>query len=254
MSASTIPLSPLMAPRERIWPLVIVSLVAHAAVIAAAVVHRPAPPIDLQQKPIVARLVRLGEKRPEQWLPRKEAAPPPAAATPEPVPIQAAQPSKPQAAAAPVAKAPPAPPKPAAATRGPAKSGRPDVLASVMSRMEKEKAREPVYGDPSGVAGGDAEQAGAGDQYLALVERALRESYTLPSTLSERDRLYLKATVVLYVDADGTVLRYAFETRSGNPSFDSALERAIRAARLPPPPPELRKQYRTEGLGVMYRP
>ena len=60
--------------------------------------------------------------------------------------------------------------------------------------------------------------------------------------------------MVLYVDADGTVLRYAFETRSGNASFDAALERAIRAARLPPPPPELRKQYRTDGLGALYRP
>ncbi len=254
-AVSSLPVSPLLAPRERLWPVVLVSLAAHVGIIAVAVVHPSAPPIDLQQKPIVAKLVRLGEKRPEQWLPRKEAPAPPAATTPQPVPIPSAEAPKPQPKTAPVPVAKPVePPKPVP-NRGPTKSGRTDVLASVMSRVEKEKVRsEPLYGDPSGVPGGDATEAGPGDQYLALVERALRESYTLPATLSDRDRMTLKATVVLYVDADGSVLRYAFETRSGNSAFDAALERAIRAARLPPPPAELRRKYRTEGLGVLYRP
>jgi colicin import membrane protein/protein TonB len=121
--------------------------------------------------------------------------------------------------------------------------------------VKRDKAlSEPVYGDPAGDPLGDSSEASAGDAYLALVERSLRESYVLPATLSERDRMYLKATVILYLDADGQVRRYAFETRSGNDAFDAALERAIRAARLPPPPPELRRKYRTEGLGVVYRP
>jgi colicin import membrane protein/protein TonB len=265
MTASALESSPLVSHRERLWPAVLASVAIHAALIAFAVAHRGPPPVNLNQKPIVAKLVRLGQKRPEQWLPRKDAAPPPpAAASPgPPAPAPRAQ-AAPRAVAVPipkaVAKAPaPAAPKgpaPAANPRGGARgAGRSDVLASVMSRMRSEKAGEdPIYGDPSGDPMGDAEEASAGDQYLALVERALRESYTLPSTISERDRMYLKATVVLYVDDDGKVLRYAFETRSGNAAFDSALERAIRAARLPPPPPELRRKYRSEGLGVLYRP
>jgi colicin import membrane protein/protein TonB len=76
----------------------------------------------------------------------------------------------------------------------------------------------------------------------------------LPSTISDRDRLHLKATVVLYLDSDGSVLRYAFESRSGDSAFDAALERAIHAARIPPPPAEFRQKYRNEGLGVLYRP
>ena len=84
--------------------------------------------------------------------------------------------------------------------------------------------------------------------------RSLRDSYVLPATISERERVSLRATVVLYLDTDGRVLRYAFETHSGNGAFDAALERAIRAARIPPPPPELRQKYRNEGLGVVYRP
>ena len=121
--------------------------------------------------------------------------------------------------------------------------------------MKRENAlSEPVYGDPQGDPLGDSSEAGEGDQYLALVVRSLRESYVLPSTISERDRVHLKATVILYLEADGQVLRYAFESKSGNGAFDAALERAIRAARIPPPPSELRKKYRDEGLGVVYRP
>src|SRR5512133_367642 len=103
MNATALELSPLLTRRERIWPLVIVSLVVHAGLIVAAVVHRPPPPIDLQQKPIVARLVRLGQKRPEQYLPRKDTAAPPAAATPEPAPAAPPAPQQ-KTAAVPVAR------------------------------------------------------------------------------------------------------------------------------------------------------
>lgn len=252
MTASALAQSPLLTRRERLWPLVVLSLCAHGGAIAVAMLHKPAPQIDLEQKPIVAKLVRLGEKRPQQLLPRKEeGAPPPAAAEPVPLPVAKPQPAPP---AAPVAKAKPAPPTPKAAA--PARPGpKSDVLASVLSRVKRDKAlAEPVYGDPAGDPLGDASEASAGDQYLALVVRSLRESYVLPATISERDRMHLKATVVLYLDADGQVLRYAFESKSGNGAFDAALERAIRAARIPPPPTELRKKYRTEGLGVVYQP
>lgn len=254
--AQALPHSALFPRRERLWPVVLVSVAAHAALVALAMLHRPAPRLDLEQKPIVAKLVRLGEKRPQQLLPRKEeGAPPPPAAPRQPSPAPTAAPSPPSPRAAPEpkasAKALPRPPAPAPA----AASGRGDVLASVLSRVKRDRAlSDPVYGDPQGDPGGDASEAGEGDRYLALVERALRDSYVLPATISERDRIRLKATVVLYLDADGQVLRHAFESRSGDAAFDAALERAIRAARIPPPPAELRSKYRTEGLGVVYRP
>lgn len=253
----TIPVATALRRRDRMWPAVIFSVVVHAFLVAWAVVRRPPPPMDLDQKPIIAKLVRLGEKRPQQLLPRKEeAAPPPAAATAAPVPIPAAKPQPPAPPPAPVAKAKPVkpappPPRPTAARA----NGKGDVLASVLSRVKRDKAlSEPVYGDPQGDPLGDSSEASAGDQYLALVERSLRESYVLPATISEQDRMHLKATVVLFLEADGRVLRYAFESKSGNGAFDAALERAIRAARIPPPPTELRQKYRSEGLGVVYRP
>jgi colicin import membrane protein/protein TonB len=245
----TVVQSPLLVRRGRLWPLVLVSLVLHTAVVvAAALLHTPSARIDLAQKPISAKLVRLGEKRPERYLPRKEAPPPepaPAAAA-QPVPAAAPRPSPP---AAPAPRAPAAAPRP---TSGAGGAG--DALASALSRVRRDKAlAEPVYGDPNGDPMGDSSE-GEGDQYLALVVRALRESYILPSTLSEADRARLQATVVLYLDPNGGLIRYAFETRSGNDAFDAALERAIRAARLPPPPADLRERYRREGIGVVYRP
>jgi colicin import membrane protein/protein TonB len=247
--------SPLLVRRERLWPVALASLAVHVAVAGAVVLRHDAPPrIDLGQKPIAAKLVRLGEKRPEHYLPRKE----PAAAEPAPAPQAVPAAALPQPVTA--AAAAPARTKPALAPARPApaqtRAGTGDALASVLSRVRREKAlaSEPVYGDPNGDPLGDASEGAEGDLYLALVERALRQSYVLPSTISERDRVSLRATVVLYVDDDGRVLRHAFEQPSGNAAFDAALERAIRAARLPPPPAELRERYRKEGLGVVYRP
>ena len=267
MSGSVVQ-SALLARRERLGPVLLASAIVHAALVTAAVVERPGPQIDLSQKPIVAKLVRLGEKRPPNLLPRKEAegAPPaPAAALPSPPAPATAPPRTATPAPKVVAPAPrPATPAPKHAAKSTPSATQPaveetpgsgDVLASVISRVKREKAlEEPVYGDPGGDPLGDAAEASAGDEYLASVERTLRETYILPATISERERLYLKATVVLYIDAEGQVIRYTFEQRSGNGAFDAALERAIRAARLPPPPAELRQRYRSEGLGVVYRP
>ena len=245
--------SPLAGGRDRLWPLVIVSAILHVLAITAAIIERPPPAIDLNQKPIAAKLVRLGEKKPQHYLPRKEAMaePAPAAQVAQvAAPTPAAKPAPPTPA--PKAMTAPAPkPKPAPA----AASGKGDVLASVLSKVRRDKAFSgPLYGDPKGDAKGDSSEAGQGDQYLGLVERTLRETYILPATISERDRMHLRATVLLFIDPDGRVTRYEFESRSGNGAFDSALERAIRAARLPPPPAALRDRYRSEGLGVVYRP
>ncbi|HVI75644.1 MAG TPA: energy transducer TonB [Anaeromyxobacteraceae bacterium] len=248
--------SPLLVRRERLLPLLLVSAAVHAALIAAAALYRPAPQVDLAQKPVMVRLARLGEKRPAQWLPRKdEAAPSPAATAPQPAPPAATPPKPPPAVASvPVTRPTRPAPAPSARATGPAAPGRSDVLASVMDRVRRDQARqEKVYGDPNGDARGDAESS-EGDPYLGLVERALRDSYVLPSTLSESDRVRLQATIVLYLDADGRVLRYEFERRSGNDAFDAALERAVRAARIPPPPSDRRRQYREKGLGVLYKP
>jgi colicin import membrane protein len=239
VSSQAAPFSPLAGSRERLWPLVAVSLSVHVAFIAIAAFRRSEPLVDLSQKPIQAKLVRLGEKRPEQFLPRKDEPPPAPAAERVAVPV----PGAPAAA-------------PAASKPGPKESkDAADPLASILKRVRAEQKKmknEPVYGDPTGDPEGDSSEGSEGERYLALVDHALHENYRLPSTISEQDRLYLKATIVLFIEADGSLSHYTYEKRSGNPTFDDALERAVQEARLPPPPAELRGRLKKIGLGVHF--
>jgi colicin import membrane protein/protein TonB len=241
-----IPVPTALARRDRIWPAVLVSAALHAGLVTWAIVRRPPPEIDLAQKPIVARLVRLGPKRPEEYLPRKEAAPQPAA---PPAPVAAAPVLPPAPSKKPAAPAPNAPPpKPA-----PSSTGRHGgaTLASVLSKVQRQANAE-QWGSPDGDPMGDSETGSEGDRYLALVTRELQSNYVLPKTIPQTESLHLAATVVLILDANGRIAGHSFERRSGNPAYDAALERAIQSSHLPPPPPALRERFRSQGLGVNF--
>jgi colicin import membrane protein/protein TonB len=247
--------SALLRGPDRLWPLVIVSVALHVVFVGAAFYVRPPAIVNLEQKPIVAKLVRLGDKRPEQWLPRREVPPPEAAPrAPEAVPVPGPPAPAQKAVALPAPKvAPkPAPPRPASAATGGKGS---DALSRALDKVRKDDklASRERWGDPAGLPEGDATDASEGDRYLGLVTQALQDSYRLPATISEQERRNLGATVVLTVEPDGRVSSFRFERKSGNAAFDQALERAVRDARLPPPPPELRQRYRTVGLGVNFK-
>jgi colicin import membrane protein/protein TonB len=232
--------------RDRIWPAVAASVAVHVVLGGAALWGR-GPVIDLGQQPITARLVRLGEPRPKELLPRKEE---PAPAGPEAAPVAPAPPAPAAPAARPGPTARPvpaarAPAKPAAEKPG-ASGGR--RLGNLLAGMKQELAAGSPDGDPLG----DSSEA-VGDQYLAQVVRALRQNYRVPTTIGEKERLYLKGTIVLFIEPDGRLLRHEFATRSGNPTFDEALERAVRDTRLPPPPAEARDAYRRRGLQVDFK-
>ncbi len=231
--------SPLLGRRERLWPVVLVSLALHSGAIAFALLHRTPAIVDLSQKPIAARLVRLGPKKPESYLPRRLDEPPPPAAAPVAIPV----------AGAPTSKSPPprAGPKPTTPARR-------DALADAMRRVQRDAAlHDPVYGSPEGDVQGDSEDASEGDRYLALVWSAIHSNYHVPTTLSERDRASLKAVVVLFHEPDGRVSNWRVQQKSGNGTLDAAIERAVRQTpRLPPPPPEVRGAYQSEGLGVRF--
>jgi TonB family protein len=238
--------------RTRIWPAVLVSALVHAGLATWAVARRAGPEIDYAQKPIVAKLVRLGEKRPENLLPRKEAEPPPPAAAPEPksAPAPLAAPSAKAAPVLAATKAKPSPPAPKAE----GKAGG-DPLARVMSRMERDKSAEaPRWGDPGGDPEGDASEASEGDRYLALAQRALKANYTAPATLPMKERLHLRASVLILVESNGTIREARIAKPSGNDVFDASVERSARATRLPPPPAQLKDRYRRDGIIVEYTP
>jgi colicin import membrane protein len=250
---AAIPVTTALRRRDRLWPAVTFSAVAHAALLVWVMVRVPPPTIDLDQKPIVAKLVRLGPKKPPEYLPRKEAPPPPAPAQAAPTPVAAPAPAAPAAPIAAIAKADPKPAPPKAQSPNPGKATG-NSLASVLSKVRASAAKEePQYGDPDGDPLGDSEEGSEGDRYLAVVDRELHANYDVPSTISDRERLYLKATVVIYIEPDGRIGRWQFEAPSGNPAFDAALERTLRKTRVPPPPDGAREAYRRNGLQVIFQ-
>jgi colicin import membrane protein len=245
-----LPVASALSRRDRLWPALAASLVAHALVVVWVAVRQAPPPLHLDQKPIVAKLVRLGEKRPEAWLPRKEAeAPPPAAAPAPKVAVPTAPASAKPAAAAPTSK-PSATPAPAPAT-GPSRPGG-TSLASILSKVQRD-VDDRRYGDPNGDAAGDSDTA-EGDQYLALVDRAVHANYSAANTIPERERLHLAAPVILWIEPDGRITRWKLERSSGNPTFDAAVERTLRATtRVPPPPEHMKDILRRTGIQLLFR-
>src|SRR6266511_2610284 len=207
-----LPVASALSRRDRLWPALGASVAAHVVLILWGLTRQPPPPIDLEQKAIVAKLVRLGEKKPEQWLPRREEA---------------------------------AAPAPAGGKAGGTS------LASILSKVQRQQD-ERRYGDPSGDPAGDSESGSEGDRYLGAVVQQLKRNYDVPKTIPSQDLLNLKATVILRIDAAGRIAGHEFERRSGNPSYDAALERAIARTQLPAPPPALRDHYGRLGLGVNF--
>jgi outer membrane biosynthesis protein TonB len=86
------------------------------------------------------------------------------------------------------------------------------------------------------------------------VHDAILENYVVPSVISERERLYLSATVLAYIGPQGQILKHEFQKKSGNNFFDQALELAIQRSKLPAPPADLAKSLRDSGVVLNFRP
>lgn len=252
-----IPVTTELGRRDRFWPAVAASVAVHVAAIAVAVKASSLPRVELDQVPLKARLVRLGEKKPEQFLPQKDVAPPPEPApAPPPPPAAEPPPSPPPAPAPEAAPAPAAPSAPKAAprpspTKGTAAPASAAGVAAALAKMEQEVRRE-RWGDPNGDVQGDSDEASEGDRYLALVQRELQRNYQLPTTIPDRERLHLRAVIILWIEADGSISRWKVVEPSRNQAFDDALERAIRKTHAPPPPDDQRAAYRDRGIQVTF--
>lgn len=224
----------------------------HVALVLLAIVlslWQP-PRIEAGQKPIAAKLVRLGKPRDAKLLPRKEASPPPSA----PPPSKAA-PTPPSPAAKPAA-----PSAAAAAAPSPAPPSSDERRTKLDDIMKKFKATAAVAGDeePEGQADGDpdgdAAKAEEGERWLALVKKRVDDAYEVPSTISEADRVSLRAVVRIVVKRNGEIAKADVITPSGNGSFDNALLGAVQRVRLLPPPPEnLAASLATEGIDLVFR-
>ncbi len=219
-------------------PAVTLAVLFHVGIFAAALLlprlFDRAPPL---RKPIIAKLVALGRPRNPHLLPRKESPPPAASAAPSKT--------------APSSK--PTPPRHEPSRR--------DLMERALARAAGKATPEPQEppdperaGSAQGSPQGTAATAEEGDAYFTAVHDAILENYVVPSVISEAERLYLAASVLAYIGADGRILKHEFEKKSGNNFFDQALEVAIEKTKLPPPPPELARSLRDSGVVLNFRP
>lgn len=241
---------------------VVFSIAAHLAVFGGAWVYaNRAPPRLVQEKPIVAKLVRLGKPRDEKLLPRLPKTPTAPPQKPVAVPQPTPQPSptaKPEPAPSPTAKAEPVPetkPAPKVDAAADALARQEQMLAALarVSGPTSQSGEEELPGQADGDVLGTADEASEGDRYLALVEQSLRSNYILPTTISAKERLHLACVLYLKIAPSGKVESFEIIESSGNPHFDRAVEASVRQTLLPPPPDSFRKLYR-DGLEIRFKP
>jgi hypothetical protein len=128
------------------------------------------------------------------------------------------------------------------------------ALAAAARNTSPEKPDPDRAGAATGSLNGTAATAEEGDKYFGEVEDAIHAQYVVPSVISERERLYLSANVIVYIGRDGSIVKHVLAKPSGNSFFDQALELAIQRSKLPPPPVELAKLVRNEGLEINFKP
>jgi TonB family protein len=234
----------------------VASLIAHGSLLVVGLGYQyftSGPSIDLDQQPIRATLVRRGEKRDEQLLPRKEEVPPPPQKSegekevPTPVVPD-------QAIAVPIPGVKPADNK--AQKQAGEKDGvdRRKSLFSAFSKSSKKTKVDELTGDPNGSDYGDS-SVGEGDPYFALLIAQIRRHYDVSDTIPEQERMYLKAVARLFINRRGEVLRVDITKPSGNPLFDQAVRAAAKkASPVSPPPEKLRDQLQGSGISIEFKP
>lgn len=94
-------------------------------------------------------------------------------------------------------------------------------------------------------------------RYVRRVMRELIANYGAETTdvRHGRDRIVASGVrFILFIEPDGRIARWQLVQRSGDAAFDDALARAFERTRfVPPPPPDLRERFRTEGLRLLMR-
>lgn len=217
-------------------PFVVISLVGHGlavgVVIAMGYVFE-GPKIDLDQKPITASLVRMGKKRPEDFLPRKESAPPP-----EPEKVLIPTPGM----------------KPDPKTK-PSKEKTDAAKKSLFDALDKTaKQDEELEGEADGDPHGDSAKQ-EGEKYYGLIKAQVHHKYDVTNAIPESERIQLKADVVIRLDAVGAIIDIKLVRESGNALFNDAVLSAIKkAAPFGAPPVPLRNALKKDGVQLRFTP
>ena len=229
-----------------LWLFCGLSAVIHLVALGAWVVVTQAsqPQIDLDKAVIKTKLVKLGKKRDERLMPRLVRKPPPKPAPKKPAPPKPT-PKKPPPK--PAQKPPPPKPQPQRSAKDilnafKEDNGEPDPRPNLSDLIKKAVPDE--EGHEEGSRFGEELSGKLKASYNDRLIAKIRSHHTAPNTLTDQERIQLKARVFLRIDADGQVHDVRITKSSGNAAFDnSALSAVKRSAPLPPPPLAVRAFY-----------
>ena len=208
----------------------IASIGFHAAIVVVLLVLQwviDKPRVDLDQKPIMATLVKQGKKREETLLPRKEPEAPPPPEAKIPIPTPGVKPD----------------PKPKVTSDKP----QPDKKKSLFDALNKTAKAEENEGEEDGDPNGDSAKQ-EGERYFGVIVGAVKRHFNVPDTIPEAERIRLRAVLFIRLDAEGRLLEVSVSKGSGNDIYDNAAVGAVKkAAPFGPPPPHLRDTLRSKG-------
>ncbi len=229
-------------------PVMVFSVLLHGGALGGVVYaqyhHGPRGPVI---NSIPVELVKLGKPRDPNLLPRITQ---PAVAPPPPddgVALDVA--NKDKTPTKPKDRPKPKDPQLSDAAKRLLDSARDADLDRAINKIDEDEGAEngSIYGTTT-----DATNAASG--YLAQVSEVLHKNYKLPATISESERRFLSADVVLYIERDGTISNYEFVQAPTNEAFKRALDLLLKTVKLPPPPGWLANEYAKTGLGVRFKP
>jgi len=219
--------------------ILIISAVIHLLAIVALATGLPESKSRDPKTVIVTKLVRLGEERPPDYLPRKD----------EPPPLV---PEKPVTVEQPKIETP----KEVTATPAlESAKNRVKQMSRVNSALDRLK-QQTQEGHKEGVVDGEArhlKDALIGNKYHTEIHRCMHNNYNLEGISLQR----VKGKVVvvkIYVALDGTITRTKVVESSGIHAFDQSVERSVhRCGKVSPPPKEMRAQVQ-EGVEIEFQP
>lgn len=257
------PAAPERPPQPGSVRAVFLALVVHAvffALIVFGVNWQSAPPAPVE--------VELWDKLPK--VPVPEAAKPPEPPPPEPEPAKPVEPPPPPPKK--VEEVKPVPPKPAAEINEKLerqkreKEKRDRIERERLDRLEKEKAAEAKKREDEKrrrdeeAARKEAEKAREAaaaalktemDRWIKGIQDKIRQRANVPDTVTGNPEVH----VLVRLLPGGEVLDITITKRSGNPIYDTAIERGIRSASplpVPKPDSELFPRFRELNLQIKH--
>ena len=220
----------------KVGALVVTALLHGGIATIVMVQHmRADPPVLMPRDFMVAKIVRLGRKRPKNLLPT--------------IPVQPA-PMAPKAAVKltdnETAKVTPK-------TEPPPPDSKPGDLQKALSRarqLSHLQAQADQEGDPAGDPEGNSDTASPGDLYATLVYKLYHEQWNLPHLAAAQG---LAAVARVFVDGQGNVLNATIAKASGNGPFDDSVTEVLhKVKKLPPPPPALALRFERSGIALEF--